>query len=155
MRLAPLTDRVVHLCQAVAAGAALLAVLGACGFAPTGRTVARPPRPRPPDVTTTIRSLTGTWDASARAGGDTIRLSMSLQQSGDAVRGTLTVAGLDYPTDSRVWSRIDHRGQITLIFGQLPEHIVVDGRIDASGDRFEASLTGGGLPPTRATFIRR
>ena len=129
-------------------------MLGACGLAPAGRTVARPPRPRAATVVT-IRSLTGVWEATAQSAGDTIRVVMVLQQTSDAVSGSLTVAGLDYPTDAEVWSRVDRHGHLTLVFGHSPNRFVVDGRMDASADRLQATITGGDLSATPTTFFRR
>src|SRR6185295_9586965 len=85
--------------QTLTAGAALFAILGACGLAPA-RSAPRPiVRPHPPRGDVTIRSLTGRWVAVRQTPDAIGTRSLSLGQSGDRLTGTLTVDGRTFVSD--------------------------------------------------------
>ena len=68
--------------QTLTAGAALFAILGACGLAPA-RSAPRPiVRPHPPRGDLTVRSLTGRWVGVRQTPDAVETLTLSLVQSG-------------------------------------------------------------------------
>jgi hypothetical protein len=139
--------------QTVTAAAALFAILGACGLTPLSR--GPRVRPRPPRPEITIRSLTGTWDAVVKRDEGVETLTLTLEQSGDSLTGTLSVDGVARPSDAAWPAHLDMRGQFTLRFGQSHETIWLRGRPDASGDEIAGWITGAARASVMATFIRR
>jgi len=127
--------------QTLTAGAALFAILGACGLAPA-RSARRPiVRPHPPRGDVTIRSLTGMWVAVRQTPDAIETLTLSLVQSGDRLTGTLTVDGQTFVSDPAREALLDLTGQFALEFGRARE-IVVRGRTETTGDRISASING-------------
>jgi hypothetical protein len=140
--------------QTCTAAAALFALLGACGLAPprSARVIVRP---RPPRTEITIRSLTGVWDASVPTteGGEPV--TMSLAQTGDTLKGSLTIGGRTMRSDPARPANLDLNGAFALGFGQTHERVVVRGRPDATGRRISGRVSGLGPQPVSADFIRR
>jgi hypothetical protein len=141
---------VVRCCQGLAAGAALFAVLGACGL-PAPRRIIRP-RPRA-DVT--IRSLSGTWEAVDVTAARLEVFVLTLRQAGDTVSGTLAAAGRVLASDPASPARVDASGSIDLSLGRSTEPVLIAGRLDSSGDRLRARISGLSGQAIVVTFVRR
>ncbi len=143
----------VRCCQGLAAGAALFAVLGACGL-PAGRVARAIARPRP-RVEVTIRSLTGTWEAVDVTA---VRLEvfvLTLRQTGDTVSGTLAAGDRVLASDPASPARVDASGSIDLTLGRSTESVLIAGRLDSSGDRIRARISGLSDGSIVVTFRRR
>jgi hypothetical protein len=119
--------------QTLTAGAAVFALLGACGIP-----INHPQRPRYQRVRPIIVRLSGTWDA-VPVGEDSFRpLRLTLRHTGASVEGVLHLADRDVPTE---WpGRIDPGGQFTLAFGRPPERIRIALQIEARGRRLGGTL---------------
>jgi hypothetical protein len=141
--------------QTVTAAAALFAILGACGLTPLSRGPRARPRPSTPRPEITIRSLTGTWDAVVKHTDGVENLTLTLQQSGDAISGTLSIDGNVHSSDPAWPARLDARGQFTLRLGQTQETIWLRGRPDAGGDDIAGWITGAARVSGMAHFVRR
>ena len=133
--------------QTLAAGAAVFALLGACGI-PTNP----PQRPRHQRVRPIVIQLSGTWDA-ASAGNESYRpLRLTLRHTGASVEGILHLADRDLATE---WpGRIDAGGHFTLIFGRSPDKIRLDLQIEARGRRLGGTLADAGGREA-VLFLRR
>jgi hypothetical protein len=141
--------------QTLTAAAALFAILGACGLAPTLSNPRPIVRPRPPRSEMTIRSLTGTWVAVWHAPDGVETLTLSMVQSGDALSGTLMVKGRGLASDPARPAQLSTIGRFTLELGQSQERIVVRGQPDATGDHISASISGLSADPAVVRFGRR
>jgi hypothetical protein len=140
--------------QTLTAGAALFALLGACGLAPA-RSAPRPiVRPHPPRGDLTIRSLTGMWVGVRQTPDATETLTLSLVQSGDALTGSLTRDGQTFTSDPARPARLEPSGQFVLEFGRAHE-IVVQGRTEATGNRISTSIKSLATQPIVVVFRRR
>jgi len=125
--------------QTLTAGAALFAILGACGLAPA-RSAPRPiVRPHPPRGDVTVRSLTGRWVGVRQTPEAVETLTLSLVQSGDGLTGSLTRDGQTFTSDPARPAHLDLTGEFALELGRTHE-IVVHGRTSATGDRISASI---------------
>jgi hypothetical protein len=144
--------RLVHVFQAVTAGLAVLAVLGACGglaYRPEPRVAPRRAR------VVVIRSLTGTWTGAVTSPDGSKNVTMTLRQSGSGVAGTIEVDGLERHTHPAQPARIDSRGRMFLVFGERGDEIYVRARIDQAVDRLYAAIDGGGIDTPSVSFGRR
>jgi hypothetical protein len=139
--------RLLRLLQTLTAGAALFALLGACGIPINPRQ-----RPRHPAARPVIVRLSGTWDAVA-AGEESLRpLRMTLRHAGASVVGVLHLADRDLETERP--GRIDPGGHFRLIFGRPPDSVRVDLRIEARGARLAGTIEEGGRREP-VLFLRR
>jgi hypothetical protein len=144
----------IRCCQALAAGAALFAVLGACGLPMPGRGTRVIVRPRP-RIEVTIRSLTGTWDAVAKTPAGIDVFVLTLRQTGDTVSGTLEARGRVLGSDPALPARLKVSGSFDLMLGRPTEGVLVRGRQDQRGDRLRAWVSGLSEQSIFVTFIRR
>jgi hypothetical protein len=145
----------VRCLQACTAGAALFAILGACGLTPLGAGRRPRPHPRPHRAEVLIRSLTGTWAAVQDTPDGAQPLLLSLVQSGDSLTGTLSIGGRTLVSDPAHPAFLGSRGEFTLGFGRSHERVVVAGRPSPRADRLSASIRRDDLPPVAAIFTRR
>jgi len=145
----------VRCLQTLTAAAVIFAMLGACGLPPPRHGPRPIPRPRRPGVEITIRSLTGRWEASRPTPDGPEVLELSLVQRGDSLEGILVIGGRTLRTDPVSPARLDAAGLFVLVFGQLPQRLVVRGRPGASGDRISAWVSGVDPQPIPVTFVRR
>lgn len=123
----------LRILQTLTAGAAVFALLGACGIP-----INHPQRPRYQRVRPIIIRLTGTWEA-VPAGEESFRpLRMTLRQTGTSVEGVLHRPEGDLATE---WpGRIDATGHFALVFGRPPDKVRVDLQIEARGSRLGGTL---------------
>jgi hypothetical protein len=144
---------VLRYLQTLTAGAALFAILGACGLAPA-RSAPRPiVRPHPPRGDVTIRSLTGMWVGVRQTPDATETLTLSLVQSGDRLTGSLTRDGQTFTSDPARPAHLGLTGEFALEFGRAHE-IVLQGRAEATGDRISTSIKSLAGQPIVVVFRR-
>ena len=132
----PPRPRRLRLLQTLTAGAAVFALLGACGIP-----INHPQRPRYQRVRPAILRVSGSWDA-VPAGDDSFRpLRMTLRQAGASIDGVLHLPDRDLATE---WpGRIDPGGRVRLVFGRPPDYVRIDLRIEARGRRLAGTLIDG------------
>lgn len=123
----------------VAAGAALFALLGACGRPPTA------PSPRPSEA------LAGSWVGSIGSEPATLVLSAA----GDIPDGTVIVAGDTYVTERSQQSRLTSRENVVLVFRASSRVLHLVGAVSADGSRFSGTASGLWDTPQPFVFTKR
>jgi hypothetical protein len=123
----------------VAAGAAVFALLGACGRPPTAPSNAG------------NEAIAGTWDGSI--GPDTATLSIAL--AGDEPDGSLTVAGATHPVDRALQSRVTSRENIILVFRTPGASLHLVGSVSQDGRRFSGTASGAWPANRPFSFTKR
>jgi hypothetical protein len=138
--------RLLPLLQTVAAGAAVFAILGACGIP-----VNHPQRPRYQRVQPIVVRLSGTWDAVPIGESAPRPLRLTLRHAGARVDGVLNLPDRDLPAE---WpGRIDRGGRFSLVFGRPPEQTRINLQIEVRGRRLSGTYVGPrGAEPV--TFLR-
>jgi hypothetical protein len=119
----------------VAAGAAVFALLGACGRPPTA--------PSPRDA----EALVGAWTGSIGSEAATLEITLI----GDIPDGTVTLAGSAYLTERSQQSRLTGRQNVILVFRASSRLLHLVGGVSADGTRF--SGTASGLWETNQPFV--
>ena len=121
--------------QTLTAGAAIFALLGACGIP-----INHPQRPPPHRIRPIIIRLSGIWDAVPVSEESYRPLRMTLRHAGASVEGVLHLPDRDLATE---WpARIDAGGRFILEFGRPPDQTWIALRIEARGRRLGGTLIG-------------
>jgi hypothetical protein len=110
----------------VAAGAAVFALLGACGRPPTAPSNAG------------NEAIVGIWEGSIGADAATLTIALA----GDEPDGSVTVAGATYPTDRGLQSRVTSRENVILIFRASNATLHLVGSVSQDGRRFSGTASG-------------
>jgi hypothetical protein len=138
-----MSHRLVRACQVLTAGAALFAVLWACGNPPT--------EPSPPG----LADLAGTWDGRLLAPPDPeLAAHLVIVVSGGSPAATLEAAGVTYVADdSRQGTLAGVNFVLHVRNGSTPVTLI--GQISRDKTQLTGRTTG--LPPVDRgfTFIRR
>jgi hypothetical protein len=119
----------------VATGAAVFALLGACGRPPTA------PSPRAGEP------LIGSWAGSIGSEPATLELTLI----GDIPDGTVTLAGSAYLTERSQQNPVTGRPNVILVFRASSRLLHLVGGVSADGTRF--SGTASGLWETNQPFV--